>query len=349
MAFNIARNGPPIFLVVTASALGMLSCRPAQSSNGGALPGIALPPAWTPTLPAPANATSPPPASMASPIALPAAWPFPTPSSDQIARARECQSVYLQSELYPPYELQATPTSQPGTDDACSAANAAYIMALQAAEQDPLSEDLPAAGIEAFERTVQENPAFLFHEDLFYAYFGVIPLVEAPPVSAQSISEATIHYTWWGLGGDELEYNVTVTQGDSTPRVEVTTIHGPRIPSAAPSLGVETIQALAPALTDLIPAPGGLAILRCTDNNPDWDLRLHFADGSIVTATTNGSNFFPFGGPWQVEISGQPYVQISSALAKAVYELVTQMQLPLGQPAAMSCFPVPVFDQVYGE
>ena len=235
------------------------------------------------------------------------------------------------------------------TDDACTMANAAYVYLVQAANQEPLRQDLPRAGVEAFRRSAEDNPAFLFHEDLFYGYFGSIPLVEAPPLSSQPIAEAIIHYSWWGLGPDPIEYNVRVADADSTPQVEVTTIEGPSRSPSAPDVRPEAVQTLAAALTDLIPVAHRLTIVRCTDNYPDWTVQLRFADGSEVRLFTNGSNFLPFGGPWQAEISGAMYVQLSTTFAQALYELVTELQLPIGEPAAMACFPVPVFTQVYGE
>ena len=349
MTFHSSRASWSLFLTSATLALSALSCRILPSSSAGPVAAITLPPAWTAT-PSPFPAiTSPPPTPTQSSLALPSSWPFPTPSSRQIARARECQSLYLQSELNPPYELQVTPASQPPVFDACTAANAAYVILIQAANEYPLRQDLPSAGIQEFRRSIEENPAYLFHEDLFYGYFGSVTLVEAPPVSTQPISEVTIHYTWSGLGGDALEYNVSVAHGDSTPRVEITTIRGPSVTDPTPNVRAESIQILASALTNLVPIPGGLTIVRCTDNYPDWTVQLRFADGSEVSAFTNGSNFLPFGGPWQVEISGRTYVQLSTGFAETLYELVTDIELPIGQPAAMACFPVPVFTQVYGE
>jgi hypothetical protein len=227
--------------------------------------------------------------------------------------------------------------------------NDAYVILIRAFNEDPVRLDLPTAGIQAYTRSVERNPAFLFHEDLFYGYFGAVPLVEAPPLSTEPVTEATIHYSWWGLGGDPLEYNVRVSDADSAPRIEITMLRGPSAPESLPQAPTEQIQALPSQFTDLIPIAHVLQILRCTDNYSDWTVQFRFSDGSQLSAFTNGSNFIPSGGPWQVEISGQTYVQMSTRFAQAIFEFVTGLGLPLGQPAAMACFPVPVFTQVYGE
>jgi hypothetical protein len=207
----------------------------------------------------------------------------------------------------------------------------------------------PQAGIEAFRRAVEANPAFLFHEDLFYGYLGSIPLVEPPPVANEHITSVAIHYSWEGLGSEPIEYFLRIADADSRPRIETTFVKGVP-PSNPPSeLNPDAVQPLALALTDLIPISQALSLVNCTDNYPDWSVDLVFADGSVVELVTNGSNILTLGGPWQATISGSNYVQLSSSFAEALYLLVMGLDLPLGEPAAMFCFPAPIFTTVFGE
>jgi hypothetical protein len=52
---------------------------------------------------------------------------------------------------------------------------------------------------------------------------------------------------------------------------------------------------------------------------------------------TNDSNLVGIGGPWQVDIDDQSYMQYSSAFSSAIVDLLDALQLPLGETAAMGC------------
>jgi hypothetical protein len=66
---------------------------------------------------------------------------------------------------------------------------------------------------------------------------------------------------------------------------------------------------------------------------------LTYADGTTLVLRTAGSNVFAIGGPWQVELGGQLYVQYSPAFARAVAGLAQDLSLPFGEPEGMYCHP----------
>jgi hypothetical protein len=53
------------------------------------------------------------------------------------------------------------------------------------------------------------------------------------------------------------------------------------------------------------------------------------------------------GGPWFTKIGQQNYVQLSSAFANALRELIIALGLPVGQTAGMSCHDTDVFGQAF--
>lgn len=307
-------------------------------------PAISLPPPWTPTSPNPP--TSGPSITPVSGLGLdlPSQWPFATLTRDQLLSAIACSSIaqqsYGDSALIPPDETQ----SNEDPADPCSSAHHAYRLVLAT----EYWEVLPNEGIEDYRRAVEANPAFIFHDDLFYGYFGAIQVAEAPPVADQPITSLKVHYSWGGLGSGPIEYFISIANAQSQPQTEITFEEGQHQSDPLVQLEPSDVQALAQSLTDFVPVPQMSTLLICTDNYPDWTVELTFLDGSTISLVTNGSNLLGIGGPWQATIDGSLYMQISSAFANALGQLITTMEMPLGEPAAMFCFQVPVIQTIFG-
>jgi hypothetical protein len=107
------------------------------------------------------------------------------------------------------------------------------------------------------------------------------------------------------------------------------------------------VQAFGPALVDFLPVRAPVTADVCTDNYSDWQVDLTFLDGSQLQLKTHQSNLYTLGAPWQTSIDGQEYVQFSPDLVRAIYGLFSAMELPLGEPYAMYCSWVDVFDQAF--
>ncbi len=131
-AQRIAHTLP--LVAVLAATLSCLSAPASPHAPIPASPAVTLPPFMVTT---------------AFSLTLPSSWPFPAPSPEQIASARSCESLLLQSQQNPPPTLPARPTTVPETDDPCALAHIAYdYLARSEYGQGP-----PQAGIEAFSRT----------------------------------------------------------------------------------------------------------------------------------------------------------------------------------------------------
>jgi hypothetical protein len=144
-----------------------------------------------------------------------------------------------------------------------------------------------------------------------------------------------------GLGVSQI--NVAIEQANTRPKMTFTKV--PRFSKTVPAGTVtsltdqdkQRIQTLASALTDLLPIKNKFELTPCSDNYPNWAVKLTFADKTILRLATD-SNFLSTGGPWFTEIKDQNYIQFSPAFAKVLGELCTSLGLPTGQPVAMACF-----------
>jgi hypothetical protein len=198
----------------------------------------------------------------------------------------------------------------------------------------------------AFAQAVHLNPGFALTQSLLFVYYDSLSLVQAPPVTKQAITAVRLQYDWTGMG-EQISYTVNIQQADTAPQV---TASGLSI-TATRALNLEgnksAVQALAPALTDLIPVRSQFSLMPCYDNYPDWKVALTWKDGTVLDLKTVRSNFVYLGGSWQTRIGQQNYVQVSFSFAKAMSDLIKALNLPQGKPAAMVCFPSPVFELAF--
>jgi hypothetical protein len=264
----------------------------------------------------------------ADPVELPLTWPLRAPSPIQVQEARDCDIAGLVSERYPQRigidELASTYTTQ----SACDWAVLSVAYAGRAGEGEPPAPE----GRAAFARATALNPAYALASPVLFAYFGTPTFVEEPPVTQQPITQVSLNYHWSGLG-DEVAYDVSILAADSEP-VAAGTVNGEPYQSHPPR---DIVQGFSVALTDLVPIEKPLELIVCYDNYPDWSVALTYADGTQLELVTNGSNVFNAGGPWQVTIDGQDYMQYSTIFMIALAEVIEVMDLPWGQPAGMSC------------
>lgn len=285
-----------------------------------------------------ATRAAPPAAPPAPTPALPVAWPVSPLTEQQIASVNECAIESLTNERYP----DGTPTDDLRSVFAPQSDCDWAVLALAYAARLDGDEPLPEAAKDAFSQAVSRNFGFALATPLFYYYFGSTSLVETPPAAQQEITDISIKYNWVGLG-DPVKYALTVRQANTAPVLTVT-------PEISPSLHTDVdrqlLQALAPALTDLLPVGSGFTLSPCTDNYIDWDVTLTFADSTTIHLTTD-SNFLYFGGPWFTAMDDQTYIQLSPAFPRALYELVSALGLPIGEPAGMTCFGDSVFDKAF--
>lgn len=140
----------------------------------------------------------------------------------------------------------------------------------------------------------------------------------------------------------QIIYHIEIYAADSPMGI------GKAIVQAEPqelSIGIKSevpqglIDGMSQAISDLIPIKEPFPLVPCTDNYPDWKIKLLFSDNQLLELRTYGSNMLYLGGPWYTEIEGLNYLQFSGNIPIAVERILVNMGLPLGQPFAMTCSP----------
>jgi hypothetical protein len=273
---------------------------------------------------------------------LPMSWHPSALTQRQIREVKECDLKNIVKKRYSEAAKSDDLLSIFTPKSACDWA----VLALAYAERTD-QDQLPEAAKIAFSRAVSGNLGFALAMPLFYRYFGSIALVKAPPQMQQEITAVEIEYRWSGqgewMGLGVAEVKIEIDQANTRPNMTLTEV--PRFSQSVPMGKVtsladqdkQRIQTLASALTDLLPIKNKFQLTPCSDNYPNWAVKLTFADKTILRLTTD-SNFLSIGGPWFTEIEDQNYIQFSPAFAKALGELCTSLGLPTGQPVAMACF-----------
>lgn len=266
-------------------------------------------------------------------------FPIAMPTEAQVDEAYECALDAASSEAATDDATQEAESTEESSDG-CDLAIELVQMAEKRGDAEP-SE----AEYEMFYQLVEANPALPQRLSVIAAFFNTPALVAPPEFALQPITEMHFTYTFSGLGPSN-DYDVTITNADTTPKVsgEVSVSGGmgedeeEANPLTLPkTVDSELVQAFGPATSDLLPIEAQFSSVPCWDYYPDWVIELTFADETTLTLVTNKSNVVGIGGPWQVEIDGENYMQYSGALSTAMIDLLEALELPLGETAAMGC------------
>ncbi len=283
----------------------------------------------TPTAAATRSATAAPTQRVGdSSLVFPLDWPLPVPDGTMVDDALACD-----------LETSYSPTS------ACDWA----VLAVAFSERTQDKDELPEKALQAFRRAVAGNAALSFRKELMGGgYFSAKSLVKAPPFSSQPITQVYIELAWGGGIGVptyNINYNVTISGAESSRPVVSGSLETkgetPVKRALTGTVAASLVQALGPALTDLLPIKRQFTLTPCTDNYPDWKVSLTFKDGTTLKLATNKSNFLFAGGPWQTEIDQQVYVQYSAEFLVALRKITDALGLPASETGAMFC----AFDQ----
>lgn len=251
------------------------------------------------------------------------AFPLTPPTDEQIKEAKAC-------------DLTDRPKALPrnfSPETACDWAMLAVAYANRAGKSDNVSPDAR----EALVKAISMNAAFSQALPLLAGYFGKVTIVEAPAIFQQPITSIKVEHSFSALG-PSLKYLYTITDADtSAPVVKGTSTVNEAEKAISGTVDSKLVQALAAALTDLMPIRARFSLAPCWDDYPDWKVSLTFKDGTTLDLETNRSNVLFHGGPWQVVINDQRYMQFSPAFLEAALEITKALKLPLGETAAMGC------------
>jgi hypothetical protein len=226
----------------------------------------------------------------------------------------------------------------------CDWATLAYAYAVRLKED----EKMPDLAKNALGKAMADNPGFALSTPIFYRfYYDNFIIVEKPKILDQEITKVTIMYKWGGMG-DEVQYQVDIRQADINPTVVVTNFKPATVnQNIKTKIDKNTVQALGKAFSNLLPIDSQFSLAPCYDNYPDWTTAITLKDGTQIDLKTNGSNMIYIGGPWQINIDGQDYLQFSIEFIKAMDALIQEIGLPYGEPMAMTCGGGDVFAQAY--
>lgn len=250
------------------------------------------------------------------------------PTGQQVQEARGCDFEALIDERYADVTADELRESYPVVTS-CDWAVLAAAYALHA-EAD---ESAVQPGHLAWANAVYHNAAYAFVDSLYF-YLDISGTVAPPPLAQEPLVSVTIRYDWTGMGEPhEVEWVVTIENADTVPEV-TGTVEGQ---AYSATLDAEVVQALGQALTDLLPVAGSESLVVCFDNYPDWQITLVYSNGATAELASHGSNIYTLGGPWWVELDDQLYLQTSPTILIALYDIITALELPVGEPAATYC------------
>jgi hypothetical protein len=274
----------------------------------------------------------------------PDVWPMPMLTDSQVRQARDCDIWELLDSRYPRgwtrtgFEILYLPETP--CDWAVLAT--AYVYYLD--EEEPI----PDAGKEAYLAAISGNPALLYKSPLFFGYFNQSHLVDPPPIAWQPVRTAFLRYSFGGIGYTA-NAQIVIRNADSVPLAlgRITDDYwdyetqepAGRSDQVSTQLSVDVVQALGKALSDLVPIDYEFSTIGCYDYYPNWKVMLQYVDGTVLHISPNGSNLLGGGGPWQVTIDGQAYMQASGAFPIALSKIVERLDMPGGATAAIACFP----------
>lgn len=274
------------------------------------------------------------------PLNYPEAFPLPMLTNEQIQEVAECDIENLAQTHYPENIKSNRLIQRFSPVSNCDWAVLAYSYAMRI-EDDTLSQQ----GIEAYQKAISQNYGFAFPTVIFNNYFGSIPLVQKPQFANQEITKVEIHYSWGGFGNPAyVEHNLVIDQANGNPILisDTDTFEKNVV------IDKKEIQGLAEGLIDLMPIGSKIQDLPCTDSFPSWLVTLTFVDGTQVVLETD-SNFLFLGGPWLTQIDGLIYLQNSPVFSNKMGEIMSLLNLSIGEPEGMFCHGGVVFENAFDQ
>jgi hypothetical protein len=272
----------------------------------------------------------------AEPEQPPLKWPLKPATDKQVSEAHDCDLENLPAKRYP------ESTDIDDLADKFDAKTACDWAVLAVAYKNHVKEDDPAPieGVEAFQQAVSMNSALAYRLPLLASYFGRRNLIEAPPFAQQDITRIKVEYSFSGIQSEPVQIALIIDKANTNKPVVTGTSGVDKPKKVSGTIDKDLIQALAPALTDLVPMQEQFTQQICYDDYPDWDVTLTFKDGSTMIMTNNESNIYFYGGPWQTEIKKQNYTQYSDNFLQGMLNILDALKLPKGETQGMYCYGV---------
>lgn len=326
--------------------------------------GSACTPETPQTSPTPTNTNTPPPTSTHTPeptstpiptftptsapvTAALYTWPIPPLNDQQIQEVLDCQNETWSED----YQLDPETIQIETPATACEFGLKAISLI-----SDFSNLELPPAGKRAAQQAILNNPGIIFANPYFLFAFQSVDIVNLPSAATSPLKEANIQYTWGGLGR-ETSFELLIRKEGTTIATGTVELGydynneevGPTSWEVNQEIDSATFQNFGASLTNLVPVRRQGQLFACFDNYPDWTIQFKYEDGAQLTLQSNESNFFIEGGPFQTQIEGQDYLLATYAFNINLLKIIEQLEIPLGEPAAMSCFPMPIAEFLLSE
>jgi hypothetical protein len=272
-------------------------------------------------------------------------WPIPPLTEEQIQEVLDCQNATWSGNVQiNPAEIEI---ENPLTS--CDFALKALSMVV---DSDTLV--LPDSGIYYAQQALLINPGIIFANPYFFFAFVEIEIAGSPIPAGQIVEEIKINYTWSGIGAP-VNYSVAITN-EGTPLAvgSVEIGHGIGEDESTQTswtfqkeLAPEFLAGIGSSLVNLIPVHRQGMMYACFDNYPNWVVEIIFDDGEQLDLSSNWSNFYMEGGPFQTRLEGQNYVMATHEFNIALNKIIDKLELPYGETMAMYCNPFPVAEGLF--
>lgn len=272
-------------------------------------------------------------------------WPIPPLSEEQIQEVLDCQTATWSggTEIDPrEIEIEELVT-------ACDFG----LKALSLIDHFETLE-LSHLGIFYAQQALLINPGIIFANPYFFFAFQSVEIVDTPIPAGQTVEDIKITYEWGGIGSP-VHYSVTITNGETPLAVGSVEVGPSPEEDESETTRWDIQQEVDPALfetigtsiVNLIPVKRQGMMYACFDNYPNWVIEITFANGEPLNLSSNWSNFFIEGGPFQTHIGDQNYVMASYDFNLALNRLIETLELPYGEPWAMYCHAFPVAEGLF--
>jgi len=270
--------------------------------------------------------------------AYPVEFPLPALTESQILDVSNCDIENIVLNRYPESVTEDQLGKQFVPKSGCDWAVLAFAYAKRSR-----GDSTSPLGLAAFENALRTNYGYALSDPIFYAYFGEVIMVGNPKFADQEIREINISYNWGGLGDFPSDgYSFSIINANTKPIIESKS----SIIDTNVILNKDMVQDLRLGLINFLPIKSEISIVPCTDNFPSWLVVIVFMDGTELTLTAH-SNFLTSGGPWEMTMDGQTYIQFSSELLEKIVQLMDAIGLPLGVPDGMYCERDTVFEKAF--
>ena len=252
----------------------------------------------------------------------------------QVSEAKNCNVEVLANKYYSGDLEESELIYRHKPETACEWAALAYAYArLSHWTESVFSETAK----DAFAQTIIRNPALILTTPMYCEFVyenipisGAFPVIEQPPLPAEEITNIRIQYEMEDEYGFD-KYDAEIRDANTEPYIYIRDYQRTWDYTYPRTIRPKYIQALGNSLTNLIPIESPFTAIRNADEYMNWIVTITYSDGTDIVMSTYKSQLFGWGGPWQINLNGQIYVQYSAEFLSALLDLINHINLMTGE------------------